>query len=201
MKIALFAGLIALAVALGVLLSHAPLTVAGSNNVPANFAVTYTHGGEVVCQSGGTLPARTTAIRVSLSPNVGPTVRLKVFSGSTLLTEGAHQAGWGVDESLTVPVKRVARTTGATRICTTIGPAVEGVQVNGIKSSSGPGRYLLRMEYLRPGPSSWLSIASSVAHRVGVGHSPSGNWVAYALIILMLGVCILTSRLVLKEVR
>jgi hypothetical protein len=168
-RLALAAGLTVMAIALGVVLSNEPLSVAGTNGIPANFAVTFIHGSEVRCQAGGTLPQGTTAIRVSLSANIGPRVGLRVLSGSTVVTEGSRDAGWGVDETVTVPVGRVARTIPDPRICTAIGAAVEPIQVNGAQTRTPTGgqAVLLRMEYLHPGPSSWLSLASSVARVPG----------------------------------
>ncbi|HEX5852605.1 MAG TPA: hypothetical protein VFY36_05890 [Solirubrobacteraceae bacterium] len=202
-RLGLAAGLVATAVALVMVLSRPPLVVAGSNNVAANFAITFTQGNERACQPGGTVPRGTEAIRVSLSPNIGPRVALRLTSGSTVLTEGTRAAGWGVDETVTVPVKRVARTATDTRVCTTIGPTVEGVQVNGetVREPSGRSTYRLRMEYLRPGDGSWLSRASSIASRMGLAHAPTGAWPAYLAIVAMIAVCVIASRLVLRELR
>jgi hypothetical protein len=202
-RLGLAAGLAATAVALGIVLSRPPLVVAGSNGVAANFAITFTRGNEQVCQPGGTVPDGTDAIRVSLSPNIGPHVGLKLTAGSKVITEGTRAAGWGVDETVTVPVKRVAHTTAGTRICTTIGPAVEGVQVNGEQAEEPNGRrtYRLRMEYLQPGSGSWFSRASSIATHMGLAHSPTGSWPAYLAIVAMIGVGVIASRLVLRELR
>jgi hypothetical protein len=202
-RVALVAALTVIVIALGLVLSRPPLTLAGSNGVPANFAITFIGGNQVICQPGGTVPAGTQAIRMSLSVNIGPSVRLRVLSSSTLVTEGSHAAGWGVDETVTVPVRRVAHTIAGTRICTTIGPAVEPIQVNGAKAPSpggGPGVWL-RAEYLRPGASSWLALVPSVARDMGIAHAPAGTWVAYLTIAVMLGVCALVSRSLLRELR
>jgi hypothetical protein len=199
-RVGLAAGLVSIAVALAVVLTRPPLVVAGSNEVAPNFAITFTRGGETICQPGGTLPQGTKAIRVSLSPNIGPRVRLKVFSGSKVITEGERDPGWGVDETVLVSVKRVAHTASNTRICTDIGPAVEGVQVNGELVPVGGGKAIrLRMEYLRPGQSSWLSLAPSIANHMGLAHAPGGAWVGYAAIAVMIAVCGFASRLVLRE--
>jgi hypothetical protein len=200
-RLALAAGLALTAVALGVVLSRPPLIVAGANGVPANLAVAYINGGETACQGGGTLPAGTEAIRVSLSANTGPRVSLSVLSGSTVVTEGERDAGWGIDETVSVPVRRVPATIRGARICTTIGPAAEAVQVNGARAGTSGGGHaiLLRMEYLRPGPRSWLSLAASIARRMGIARAPGGAWVAYLAIAVMLAVCVLASRLLLRE--
>ncbi len=200
-RLALVAGLTVTAITLAVVLSRSPLTVAGTNGVPANFRVGSIHRSKAGCQRGGTLPRGTTAIRVSLAANVGPRVSLKALSGSTVVTEGEREAGWGNDETVTVPVKRVPRTIHRARICAMIGPAVEGIQANGerVRTPAGGPAVRLRMEYLRPGPSSWLSLASSVARHMGLARTPGGAWVGYVAIAVMIAVCALASRLVLRE--
>ncbi len=202
-RLALAAGLTVTAITLAVVLLRSPLTVAGTNGVPANFAIAYINGSRVECQGSGTLPRGTTAIRVSLSANIGPRVSLKALSGSTVVTEGEREAGWGVDETVTVPVKRVPRTIHGARICTTIGSTPESIQVNGlqVRTPAGGRAISLRMEYLRPGPSSWLSLASSVARHMGLARAPGGAWVAYLAIAVMIAVSALASRLVLWELR
>jgi hypothetical protein len=202
-RLALAAGLLLAAVGLGVVLSRAPLTVVGSNEIPDHLAVAFIRGPDATCQPGGTLPQGTEAVRVSLSVNTGPSVALKVLSGSALITEGSRGAGWGIDESVTIPVRRVPRTIRGTRICMAIGPSVEGIQVNGARARLANGRaaLLLRTEYLRPGPRSWLSLAASIAGRMGLDRAPSGAWVAYLAIVVMIAVAILASRLILVGAR
>lgn len=202
-RLALAAGLVLTATALGVVLSRSPLTVAGTNGVPANLAVLSIRGSSYSCQLGGTVPAGTTAVRVSLSANTGPSVSLKVLEGSALVTDGAREAGWGVTETVTVPVRKVSQTVNNARICMRIGAAVEPIQVNGSRAQTTSGQrvVLLRFEYMRPGPRSWLSLASSVAHSFGIAHAPSGAWVAYLVVAVMLALSALASRLILRELR
>jgi len=202
-RVAFAVGLAFFAVALSVVLQRSPLTVAGTNGAPAHFAVGRIRGGASGCEPGGTLPAGTTAIRVSLSANVGPGVSLRILSGSTLITEGERDAGWGVDETVTVPVRRVRRMIHNTTICTTVGPAAEPVQANGTWTRTAHGRRAvwLRVEYLRSGARSWLSLVSSIAHRIGLARAPSGAWVPCVVMVLMFAACILAARLVLRETR
>ncbi len=197
-RLALAVGFAAMASALAIVLSQAPLTVAGTDGVPAHPNVAVSHGDESGCQPGGTLPRGTTAIRVSLAANTGPRVRLAALSGSGVVTAGERGAGWGVAESVTVPVSRVPRTIRGVRICNTIGPAVGEVEANG---SRVRGRTLLRIEYLRPGPKSWLSMVSSVARHMGIGHAPGGAWVAFAVTATMIATSVLASRVLLRELR
>jgi Predicted membrane protein (DUF2142) len=195
-------GLAAFAVALLVVLTRSPLTLAGSNNVPANYAVSFIRKAEGNCESGGTVPRGTQAIRVSLSANTGPRVGLEVFSGSKLVTVGERDSGWGVDETVTVPVKRVDQAIPNAHICTSIGVPVEPLQVNGtkVRTPSGATAILLRLEYLRPGPRSWLSLAAPAADALGLVHGPGGSWIAYLLIAIMVIVTVLAVRLLVREV-
>ncbi len=201
-RLALAAGLALVAVALGLLLSSSPLTVAGTNGIPAHLAITYTRSSNLGCQRFGVLPQGTEAIRVSLSANTGPRVNLKVFSASTLVAEGEREAGWGIDETVTVPIRRLSQAIFGGRICTTVGPGQEPLQINGsrVRVAGGEG-YLLRMEYMRRGPRSWLSLASSAIHNMGLEHAPSGTWATYLAIVAMLAVAVIASRLLLREAR
>jgi Predicted membrane protein (DUF2142) len=202
-RLALAAGLAVAAAALGLVLARPPLNVvAGADGVPANPDVGFTRGGEVsICQSAGTVPAGTEAVRVSLSANVGPRVSVKISRGASVVASGVRAPGWGADETVTVPVARVAKTIAFAGACTTVGKSVEQVQINGtrVTTPAGPHALWLRMEYLRPGPRSWLSLASSVADRMGFARAPSGAWVAWLAVALMLAAALLAARLALRE--
>jgi hypothetical protein len=200
-RLALATSLTAFAVALGIVLTGSPLTVASSNGVPANLAVSFISHPQVGCQPSGIVPQGTEAVRVSLSANVGPWVGVRILSDSTLVTKGEHEAGWGVDETVTVPVKRVASTITNGRICTAVGPMVEPLQVNGAQvrtSPRGPTAVELRMEYLQPDRRSWLSLVASAAHNMGLDHAPSGAWVAYLVMGVMLMVSMLCTGVLLR---
>jgi hypothetical protein len=205
-KAALAAGLLCMAVGILVVLSHSPVQVLGSNGLAANPAVANAGGDTGVCEPGGTVPAGTTALRLSLSANIGPRVEVTVSSGSTVVAHGVREAGWGVDESVTVPVGRVRRAISGARVCASLGPAIEPVQVNGsaerVREAGGRVGETAwpRLEYLRAGGSSWLSRAGAVARRMGLGRAPSGSWVAYLALTGMIAVLALISRLILREV-
>ncbi len=199
-RIALVIGLSAILVALGVVVSASPLAVAATDGVPANLAVGHFYTSQTSCQPGGAVPRGTTAIRVSLSANIGPNVNLELLSGSTLVSEGAREAGWGVDETVTVPIKRVTSRIDHARICLTTGPVVEPLQVNGTRvQTPGGDTTLLRLEYLRPRSASWLSLLPSIARRMGLAHAPAGTWAAYMLIAVMAAVAAIATRLALRE--
>jgi hypothetical protein len=196
--VALAAGLVLIVAALVVVLSRAPLTLAGTNGVVANPKVAKTGGQVTICRNEGTLPANTSAIRVSLSANVGPKVTVRVQSGKTVVAEGSRPPGWGLAETVTTPVKPIPHAIRNVRICTRVGAAAETIE---IKGTIIKGVVALRVEYLRAGPSSWWSLASSVADHIGLGRSPTGTWIAWLAVALMLAIAGLTSRLLVQEMR
>jgi hypothetical protein len=198
--------LVAVATALGVVLSQSPPTVAGSNSVPKYSPILFPKNRSSGCQPSGTVPQGTSAIRVTASQTIGPAVTLKVLSGSRVVTHGRRDAGWGIDETVTVPVERVPRTVPNALVCLAFGPGFEPVQSNGVllgaEGANGePGTAVrFRAEYLKPGRTSWWSRVSPVARRMGWGHSPSGTWIVFLLIALTLTMITLASRLVLRDI-
>jgi hypothetical protein len=134
-------------------------------------------------------------------------VAVRVLSGSQVITRGTRQAGWGIDESVTIPVKRVPRTITNATLCVAFGKALEEIEINGTAEpttlpNGRPGKAVrFRIEYLVEGRSSWWSLASTVAHRMGFGHAPSGTWIVFVLIALTLTVTAVASRLLLRELR
>jgi hypothetical protein len=202
-RIAVAVGLVLLVVALAVVLSQSPLTVAGTNGVVANPRTLTAEPGSTVCAPAGTLPAGTSAIRLSLVGNAGPSVKLTARSGIETIASGERAAGWGIAESLTVPVNRVGAATPNTEICLTFGRTVEAIAINGslVRTAAGGEVPSFRVEYLQTGSNSWWSLLSSVADRMGRGHAPSGTWIVFLLIALMISVAVLVSRLILRELR
>jgi hypothetical protein len=202
-RIALVGGLALIAIAIGVTLSRAPVTVIASNSLHAR-SLFYTRGGGTRCQPGEVLPKGTSAIRVSLFANVGPRVAVAVRSGSRTLTHGEHQAGWGGDRTVTVPLTPLSRSVANASICITLGRAIELIQIDGQEVSvpTAHGRShrepRLRIEYLRAQRHSWWSQASSVARRMGLGRAPSGTWTVLLLLALMGAVTALSSWVLLR---
>jgi hypothetical protein len=202
-RVALAGGLGLLLVALAVVLSQSPLTVAGTNSVVANPRTLVTPGGSTVCAPTGTLPAGTSAIRLSLVGNAGPHVKLTARSGIQTIASGERAAGWGIAESLTVPVNRVSEAAPNTEICLNFGRAVEPVAINGsfVRTIAGGEVPSFRVEYLRSGSNSWWSLAPGVAERMGRGHAPSGTWIVFLLIALMIAAAALAAQLLIRELR
>lgn len=161
-----------------------------------------------ICQANERIPASTTALRVSLVAYIGPAVSVTVSHGGHLLATGHHDAGW-VSGSLTLPLKPpVASPTDAT-ICVTGASAALPVAIFGdgtprdsaatINGELLPGR--MRIEYLAPGHRSWLSLATDIARRLGLGHAPSGTWIVLPLAAMMALAVALGAWLLMREQR
>jgi hypothetical protein len=196
--IALGAGLLLTLLALLVVLSRAPLTLAGSNEINSRREVAKTWGEVTLCEKGGTLPKGTVAIRVSLSANVGPAVTVKAIAGKKVVAQGSRPAGWGLAETATVNVKPVSRAYQHVRICTVVGAGAEPLE---LKGTIVEHVVALRVEYLRVGPSSWFSLAPSVAAHMGLGRAPTGTWIAWGAVVVMLAATALAARTALRELR
>jgi hypothetical protein len=205
-RIALAGGLLLMALALGVTLSRPPVVVAGTDEIATGEHVEVDRGDVGDCQRGGTLPQGTTAIRLALETiAVGPRVEVKALSGTRVVTQGERAAGWGITQSVTVPVRRVARAEPNVVLCVSVGPTVEPFRARGalLRQGAAGGHSLneidLRAEYLRPGSSSWLSLASVIAGRMGVGNATHGAWIAFLVLALMVAVIALISLQTLRD--
>ncbi len=209
-KIALVAGLVAIAVALALVLSGSPQVVLATNGVAAPEALAAANAGTSACQAGERLPRGTTAIRLSLGAFTGPAVTVRALSGAAVVASGARGTGWD-GQTVTVPVRRAARTIAPVRICFA-SSSVGGEKMELDGSPAPPASSMrarngevlgarLRVEYLGSGHVSWWTLALSVARRMGLGRAWSGTWVVLLVATLMLLAVALCSRLILTELR
>ena len=72
---------------------------------------------------------------------------------------------------------------------------------SGAWTSAGPLPGRMAVEYLRPGRSSWWSLAPSVARRMGLGRAWAGTWVVLLAGSLMALAIALGSWLTIREAR
>lgn len=202
-------GLALLTAAIAATLSGSPVVVLRSSSIQPAEVLAETNGQAGACQAGETLPAGTSAVRLSLQSVLGPRVSLTALSGSRLLTRGVAGSGW-TGGDVTVPVRRLARGVPRMRICFRLGPTEEAVSIVGtrtgraVAAASGEGRALpgrMRIEYLRAAHKSWWSMADVVARRMGLGRAPAGGWIAIPLFMLMAGVVASASWLAFREMR
>lgn len=204
-RVALACSAMIAAAAIGIALSRSPAVVVRVSSVQ-HVPIERTRDRLSACQSGEVLPRDTTAIRLRVFAFLGPRVVIRVLERGRTIAQGTRGSGWtgGV---VTVPLRVRPATVSGTDVCFTLFlNGDETAELVGERTASAlaartaagplPGR--VRIEYLRPGPSSWWSLAPSVARRMGLGHAWSGAWSAILVAALMGAVAILCLRLALR---
>lgn len=209
-KVALVAGLTLLAIAVGLVLRQAPMSVAGTNKIHDREGATIasTRHSASYCQADETLPSGTSATRISLAASIGPRVRVLVSSRGHPITGGEQESGW-TGWVVTVPVKSVAHTVSGTTICVSFRPHDETVSLVGRRSPAAiaardgqqPLAGRMSIEYLRPGTRSWASLASSVVRNMGFGRAWGGTWSVFLALALLAALAVLAMRFVLTDLR
>jgi hypothetical protein len=176
-------------------------------------------GDATICQSGETLPAGVSGVRIGMWAFYGARMHVRAYSGSRILTEGRRGPNWTSD-SVTVPVKPVDRQTSGVTLCIGIGPNSQPLLLLGVEApapqaasatlgvnsptpaaaASGHARLAGRIgvEYLAAGRGSWWSRVSSVAKHMGLGRAYSGTWIVFLLAALMAAVGVFAIRLTLR---
>lgn len=206
-RIALAGGIAILLVAICVTLSGAPIGAADTGGVPTGQELAYLRGHATICQSGETMLAGTTAIRMSLFAVFGPRLSVRAYSNGHLVTSGVRGSGW-VGETPTIPVAQVNREVTGAKICATLGKTDEAVTVGGKKGATPyatssvagqkiPGR--MSIEYARRVDESWWSTIGAIAAQLGIGRWPSGGGLAVLLLLLMGSMLAAACWLALRE--
>jgi hypothetical protein len=209
-RIALGSSLTLLAVTIGLTLAHAPMTVARTNRPSGQpeEPIASSHERAAYCQAGETLPRGTSALRIWLDATYGPRVEVEVTVSGRPLVSGTRGAGW-IGGSVTIAVKPLPRTVSGATVCVSFRAQDETVFVQGnatpAASAARDGRQTIAgrmwIDYLRPGDRSWASLLPSTARRLGLGRAAAGIWVSFLVLALAASVILLTSRLVLEELR
>ena len=200
-RISLAVGLALTATGIGVVMAQSPAVVARTNGVSIRGSIAEVSSAYEACQSGEVLPSGTTAIRLSLEAMFGPTVRLRVLRDGVVLTRGTQAAGWS-RQSVTVPVKALARTATGVSVCIAITPKDELVYLKGSPAAGAPSSQAdgeIRIEYLRPGSQSWWTLASAVARRMSFGRATSGVWIVFAVVGAMLVLTAMVSWVAIRD--
>ena len=197
-------GLIAIA-AIAVL-SGSPVRVARTSSVVLQSDIGSVGGGREICQSNETLPAATSAVRLSFQAIIGPRVALSAFADGRMITQGVRGSNWTAAD-VTVPVSYVRRRVSGVTLCAALGPTREAVALLGQQSGSASAASVagsplsgrVRVEYLEAGRSSWWSKARAVARRMGLGHVPTGVWNVLLIAVLIAGAAALACVTAVRE--
>jgi hypothetical protein len=206
--VTLATGLILGVAAVVLTLSQAPLTLARTN-IAAHANIGSTNHTISACQSGERLPRGTSAVRLRVFAFLGPRVTVRLLARGRVIAAGERGSGWtgGV---VTVPVQPLVRTVAGVTVCFTL--FVNGSEYDGFRGAPATGALAaygsdgalhgrVRVEYLRPGASSWWSLARAVVRRAGLGRGWPGRASAPLALALMGCVALLCIRLLLRTPR
>jgi hypothetical protein len=187
-------------------LTRSPPRVLRAAPKPSGLVTALSGDGEA-CQAGEVLPAGASAVRLSIAAYVGARIRVKVYSGSQLLTEGSRDPDW-TGTSVTVPVSPLRESVSNASVCFAISPNSESLFVLGTETPTSEAMYLptgerlsgrLEIEYLGPGQGSWWSRILTVARHMGLGRAFSGTWIVLLIAAMVAAIGVLAGGLALRE--
>jgi hypothetical protein len=204
LKITLGAGLLVGGAAIGITLSQSPLTLVRASTVTHTTFETTRQRTEA-CQSNEVLPRETSAVRLRIYAFLGPRVAVALLSHGRVIADGERGSGW-TSNVVTIPVNPLPTERSGLDLCFAL--LLNGDETASLvgertppalaaHSQSGVLRGRLRVEFLRPGRSSWWSLAGAIVRRIGLGDAGSGTWRVLLLALLMGVVLVLCSRAIL----
>jgi hypothetical protein len=197
-------GLTLIAVAVALTLAQSPLMAVRPTGSQLSLIETVRHQTRV-CQRGEELPSGISAIRLRVFTFLGPRVVLDALADGHIVAHGERGSGW-TGGAVTVPVNSPSQAASGVTLCfTLLAGEDEDIELIGqpaatpVATANGqPLGGRVAVEYMRPGPSSWWSLATVIARRIGWGRA-EGAWSAYAAIVLMFGVVAASSYLTLRR--
>jgi hypothetical protein len=187
-------------------LSRSPPRVLRAGPKTSGLITALTGDGEA-CQAGEVLPAGVTAVRLSIAAYVGARIRVKVYSGSQLLTEGGRDPDW-TGTSVTVPLTPLRESVSDASVCFDISPNSETLFVLGRETPASEAISLptgerlsgrLDIEYLGSGQGSWWSRILTVARHMGLGRAFSGTWIVLLIAGMVAAIGVLAGGRALRE--
>jgi hypothetical protein len=201
-------GLVAIAVAGVAILARSEPRRSGTNLISDSGFVIPLAAGRQLCEPGELLPGDTGGLRLAADSggDAGPRLSVRVFSPQGLISSGELAPGWR-SEAVSIPIRRVARTLPSAIVCLR-NAGSRPVSFGGSAPASGfvielagkPFRGRLRIEYMRPGSESWLSLLPTLVYRFSLAKSDiARHWAWIAVIVLMLLAVGLAARTVLRE--
>jgi hypothetical protein len=174
---------------------------------PGQALVATTIADASFCQTGETLPAGVSGIRLSVWAYFGANIHVTVSSGSRTLTAGQRGPDW-TGSTVTIPVTPLRHAVSPVKVCVDVGPNSEVLYFMGrethrsdaaVASTGEPLAGRLGIEYLVSGKRSWWSRILEVARHMGLGHALTGTWIVGLIAALMAAVGGLAIRVALRE--
>jgi hypothetical protein len=206
-KVTLALGVAILIAVCAYVLTRSPPRVLGAGAKPSVFLNSF-YGTSEACQSDETLPARTSAVRLSILAYVGAPIHVAVYSGTHVLTTGSRGPNW-TGTSVTVPIAPLRHSVSNATLCFAVAPNSETLFILGSPAATpaqglreSTGQYLagrLAVEYLGAGQSSWWSRVLTVARHMGLGRAFSGTWIVLVIAAMVAAAGILAGGLAVRE--
>jgi hypothetical protein len=201
-------GVLAIAIAGVAVLLQSAQRRSGTNLTANTGFVIGVAAGQQLCEPGELVPGDTGGLRLSASSGAlpGPRLDATVGAGTKLLAAGHLATGWRTG-TVTIPLSRIAATQQNASVClvnrgtstVSFGGSVPDANfyvVLGGKPLSGR----MRIEYMRPGSESWLSLLPTLTHRFSLAKGDLvRHWAAPAALLLMLLAIGLALRTILRE--
>lgn len=206
-KVTLVLGVVILIAVCAYVLTRSPPRVLRAGARSSTFLSSF-YGASEGCQDNETLPARASAVRLSILAYVGAPLHVAVYSGSHVLTTGSRGPNW-TGTSVTVPLVPLSHSVSHATLCYAVAPNSEtlfilgspaSVPAEGLRQTTGDvlaGR--LSAEYLGAGRESWWSRVLTVARHMGLGRAFSGTWIVLLIAAMVAAVGILAGGLVVRE--
>lgn len=201
-------GLIAIAGGGVAILARSEPRRSGTNLISDSGFVIPLAPGRQLCEPGELLPGDTGGLRLAADSGAyaGPRLSVHVFSPQGSVSSGELAPGWRSGAVL-IPIRRVARTLPSAIVCLR-NAGSRPVSFGGSAPASGfvielagkPFGGRLRIEYMRPGSESWLSLLPALVHRFSLAKSDIvRHWSWIAVLVLMLLAVGLATSIVLRE--
>jgi hypothetical protein len=201
-------GLLAIAIAAIAILAQRGERRSGTNLTADNgYALPFPAGAQL-CEPGELLPGDTGALRLRASAGglPGPPVAVTISDGAGTLSSGTLKAGWRAG-TVTIALTTVRHSVAGAIVCLvnrgSRAIALAGSVPDGdfyVVLDGKPVNGRMRLEYMRPGRESWLSLLPTLAHRFSLAKGDVvRHWAAGAAIVLMLLAIVLAVRTVLRE--
>jgi hypothetical protein len=207
-RVVLALGLLAIAIAaIGILAQRAERRSGTNLTADVGYVLSLPAGGQL-CEPGELLPGDTGALRLRASAGAlpGPPVAVTVSDARGQLSAGALRAGWRTGV-VTIPLTTVRHTVASATICL-VNRGSRAIALGGsvpdadfyVVLDGKPVNGRMRLEYMRPGRESWLSLLPTLAHRFSLAKGDVvRHWAAAAAIVLMLLAVVLAVRTMLRE--
>ena len=184
--------------------------MAGSDHASPLIFVANLPGRGSVCQPVVSLPPDAASAQLTLGTygKPAPELTLRFLAPAGRLVAEGHLAPGAHEGVISIPLRRVASTEGASEACLLVGGrtkvavAGEGVPVSSFSEhvNGQPLGGRISLVYFRKGSESWWQLLPVLSERFGLGKASFfGSWLLALAALGLLGVWVVTIRLLARE--